>query len=262
MTGRIHAASHALILVSRLTSLMACAPENNPTTMKGRTITPARLPKVQPMTLPKVPASVREQLTGTTGRRHPSTPATRNATINPRRPAMTGLHRIMSITTTLLLLMPLTAWADSRCESYYDQAWRAYEKAHQDSQNAYVGIPNERWRYAAPKAIDLAKLADRYANEATRYAKQSEQYAKAAHQHANQVRQICNKAPYSYDITDPEQERQVQQIRDQARNAAENAETAAKNAEIMEDNASNASSEASWNYGQARSEEFLFQSKR
>ena len=56
-------------------SVVACDPENNPTTMKGRTITPARLPKVQPVRLPKVPESVREQLTGTTGRSQPA-PAT------------------------------------------------------------------------------------------------------------------------------------------------------------------------------------------
>ena len=59
-----------------LASLMACDPENNPTTMKGRTITPARLPKVQPVRLPKVPESVREQLTGTNSRSQPA-PATR-----------------------------------------------------------------------------------------------------------------------------------------------------------------------------------------
>ncbi len=57
---------------------MACDPENNLTTMKGRTITPARLPKIHPMTLPKVPDSVREQLSGTPGR----TPAPRT----PRHP--------------------------------------------------------------------------------------------------------------------------------------------------------------------------------
>ena len=66
---------HALILVACLTSLVACDPENNPTTMKGRTITPARLPKVQPMTLPKVPESVREQTAGTNSRSRPPAPA-------------------------------------------------------------------------------------------------------------------------------------------------------------------------------------------
>lgn len=70
---------HALILGSLILSLVACDPENNPTTMKGRTITPARLPKVQPVRLPKVPESVREQLTGTTGRSQPA-PATRPTT--------------------------------------------------------------------------------------------------------------------------------------------------------------------------------------
>jgi len=58
----------ALILVSLVASLLACDAENNPTTMKGRTITPARLPKIHPMTLPKVPDSVRDQLSGTPGR--------------------------------------------------------------------------------------------------------------------------------------------------------------------------------------------------
>ena len=53
-----------LLGLTLLLSLVACDPENNPTTMKGRTITPARLPKVQPVRLPKVPESVREQLTG------------------------------------------------------------------------------------------------------------------------------------------------------------------------------------------------------
>lgn len=71
---------HALILGSLIfASLMACDPENNPTTMKGRTITPATLPKVQPVRLPKVPESVRQQLTGTTGRSQPA-PATRPTT--------------------------------------------------------------------------------------------------------------------------------------------------------------------------------------
>lgn len=74
---------HAMILRSTLViisavfvaSLMACDPENNPTTMKGRTITPARLPKVQPMTLPKVPESVREHTAGTNSRSRPPAPA-------------------------------------------------------------------------------------------------------------------------------------------------------------------------------------------
>ena len=69
---------HALTLVS-LTSLMACDPENNPTTMKGRTITPATLPKVQPVRLPKVPESVREQISGPNSRSQPA-PATRPTT--------------------------------------------------------------------------------------------------------------------------------------------------------------------------------------
>ena len=54
-----------------MVSLMACDAENNP--MKGRTITPARLPKIQPMTLPKIPASVREQLSGTNSQPRPTT---------------------------------------------------------------------------------------------------------------------------------------------------------------------------------------------
>ena len=58
----------ALILISLMMSLVACDAENNPTTMKGRTITPARLPKIHPMTLPKVPDSVRDHLSGTPGR--------------------------------------------------------------------------------------------------------------------------------------------------------------------------------------------------
>ena len=58
----------SLILISLMMSLMACDAENNPTTMKGRTITPARLPKIHPMTLPKVPDSVRDHLSGTSGR--------------------------------------------------------------------------------------------------------------------------------------------------------------------------------------------------
>ena len=58
----------SLILISLMMSLMACDAENNPTTMKGRTITPARLPKIHPMTLPKVPDSVRDHLSGTPGR--------------------------------------------------------------------------------------------------------------------------------------------------------------------------------------------------
>lgn len=65
-----------LLGLTLLTSLLvACDAENNPTTMKGRTITPARLPKVQPMTLPKIPESVREQTAGTNGRRTTPTPA-------------------------------------------------------------------------------------------------------------------------------------------------------------------------------------------
>ena len=67
------------ILISIMVSLVACDAENNPTTMKGRTITPARLPKIHPMTLPKVPASVREQLSGPTGR----TPAPAAAAPSP-----------------------------------------------------------------------------------------------------------------------------------------------------------------------------------
>ena len=59
---------HVVILVTLVASLMACDAENNPTTMKGRTITPARLPKIHPMTLPKVPDSVRDHLSGTPGR--------------------------------------------------------------------------------------------------------------------------------------------------------------------------------------------------
>ena len=58
----------SLILISLMMSLMACDAENNPTTMKGRTITPARLPKIHPMTLPEVPDSVRDHLSGTPGR--------------------------------------------------------------------------------------------------------------------------------------------------------------------------------------------------
>ena len=58
----------ALILISLMMSLVACDAENNPTTMKGRTITPARLPKIHPLTLPKVPDSVRDHLSGTPGR--------------------------------------------------------------------------------------------------------------------------------------------------------------------------------------------------
>ena len=65
-----------------LAGLMACDPENNPTTMKGRTITPARLPKVQPMTVPKIPAGVREQTTGTNGRRPTPTPPAPNGDPN------------------------------------------------------------------------------------------------------------------------------------------------------------------------------------
>ena len=61
-------------------SLMACDPENNPTTMKGRTITPARLPKVQPMTVPKVPESVREHTAGTNSRSRPPAPAAKPTT--------------------------------------------------------------------------------------------------------------------------------------------------------------------------------------
>ncbi len=64
-----------LLGLTLLLSLMACDPENNPTTMKGRTITPARLPKVQPMTVPKVPESVREQTAGTNGRSRSPAPA-------------------------------------------------------------------------------------------------------------------------------------------------------------------------------------------
>lgn len=67
---------HALILLILLASLMACDAEDNPTNMKGRTITSARLPKIQPMTLPKIPAGVREQLAGTNGRRRSPAPAT------------------------------------------------------------------------------------------------------------------------------------------------------------------------------------------
>ncbi len=63
-----------------LAGLIACDAENNPTTMKGRTITPARLPKVQPMTLPKVPASVREQTAGTNSRSRPPAPAAKPTT--------------------------------------------------------------------------------------------------------------------------------------------------------------------------------------
>ena len=59
---------HVVILISLMMSLVACDAENNPTTMKGRTITPARLPKIHPLTLPKVPASVRDHLSGTPGR--------------------------------------------------------------------------------------------------------------------------------------------------------------------------------------------------
>ena len=57
-----------LLGLTLLLSLVACDPENNPTTMKGRTITPAGLPKVQPVRLPKVPESVREQIAGTNSR--------------------------------------------------------------------------------------------------------------------------------------------------------------------------------------------------
>ena len=64
-----------LLGLSLFLSLVACDAENNPTTMKGRTITPARLPKVQPMTLPKIPASVREQTAGTNGRSRSPAPA-------------------------------------------------------------------------------------------------------------------------------------------------------------------------------------------
>ena len=69
----------ALILISLMMSLVACDAENNPTTMKGRTITPARLPKIHPMTLPKVPDSVRDHLSGTPGR----TPAPEAAAPSP-----------------------------------------------------------------------------------------------------------------------------------------------------------------------------------
>ena len=58
----------AFILISIMVSLVACDAENNPTTMKGRTITPASLPKIHTMTLPKLPDSVREQLSGIPGR--------------------------------------------------------------------------------------------------------------------------------------------------------------------------------------------------
>ena len=82
---------HTLILFSFFASLVACDPENNPTTMKGRTITPARLPKVQPVRVPKIPESVREQLAGTNGRSDPA-PATRptSSTENGR----TGPHAV------------------------------------------------------------------------------------------------------------------------------------------------------------------------
>ena len=72
-----------LLGLTLLTSLMACDPENNPTTMKGRTITPARLPKVQPVRLPKVPESVREQLTGTNSPSQPA-PATIPTASSPK----------------------------------------------------------------------------------------------------------------------------------------------------------------------------------
>ena len=66
-----------LACVAVLVGLMACDSEtDNPTNMKGRTITPARLPRIQPLTLPKVPASVREQLAGTNGRSRPATTST------------------------------------------------------------------------------------------------------------------------------------------------------------------------------------------
>lgn len=67
-------------------SLMACDPENNPTTMKGRTITPARLPKVQPVRLPKVPESVREQLTGTNSQSQPAPATTPTASLTASQP--------------------------------------------------------------------------------------------------------------------------------------------------------------------------------
>ena len=73
---------HAMILRSTLViisafflvSLMACDAENNPTTMKGRTITPARLPKIhpdrssEPLFYP-CPAPAQPRLTGE-GRRY------------------------------------------------------------------------------------------------------------------------------------------------------------------------------------------------
>ena len=75
-TERLHPVFYTVILFSFFASVVACDPENNPTTMKGRTITPARLPKVQPVRVPKIPESVREQLAGTNGQSHPA-PATR-----------------------------------------------------------------------------------------------------------------------------------------------------------------------------------------
>ena len=74
-TERLHPVFYTVILFSFFASVVACDPENNPTTMKGRTITPARLPKVQPVRVPKIPESVREQLAGTNGQSHPA-PAT------------------------------------------------------------------------------------------------------------------------------------------------------------------------------------------
>ena len=85
---------HVVILVTLVASLLACDPENNPTTMKGRTITPARLPKIHPMTLPKVPASVREQLSGTPGRT-PAPATTRPSSLtqgDPKAHATTSTH--------------------------------------------------------------------------------------------------------------------------------------------------------------------------
>ena len=76
----IHLTLGALVIV---TGLMACDSEtDNPTNMKGRTITPARLPRIQPLTLPKVPASVREQLAGTNGRTSPSPTSTQGEQIH------------------------------------------------------------------------------------------------------------------------------------------------------------------------------------
>ena len=89
----------ALILISLMMSLVACDAENNPTTMKGRTITPARLPKIHPMTLPKVPASVREQLSGTPGR----TPAPAAAAPSPSTQGYPKDHADTHAPTTTVL---------------------------------------------------------------------------------------------------------------------------------------------------------------